>query len=183
MLEQSSTGRTYTRDQTSPRLRRAGCVCSRTPRRSCQSVLSKITAGSGNVILHRTSSDTNLSRRVFSLFKENAVHISTKNTSGISCARSYRYPTGRFLSRARFPRHCVPGYDRCVPTGRACNHFATASSYSAVMRFSSERLDEWGISRYFCAIPQMTIGYSQAWLVPPTTGRHPNGLLGQQLLT
>src|ERR1700726_5314741 len=30
--------------------------------------------------------------------------------------------------RRTFPRHFVPGYDRIVPTGRACRHFATASS-------------------------------------------------------
>ena len=70
--------------------------------------------------------------------------------------RSYR-PSGTFRNRARFPRHFVPGrlrrlrrarqpgvcattfcgravgfaesgYDRYVPTGRACSHFATAFS-------------------------------------------------------
>ena len=43
--------------------------------------------------------------------------ISTRNTSGISCARSYRtLRDGSF--EGRFPRHFVPGYDRVVPPGR-----------------------------------------------------------------
>jgi hypothetical protein len=45
----------------------------------------------------------------------------------------------------------------------------------------SERLDEYGISRYFSALPQITTGYSRASLVPPTTGLHSKDLLGQQL--
>jgi len=52
---------------------------------------------------------------------------------------------------------------------------------STQMLVVSEWLDEYGISRYFCALPQMTIGHSLAWLVPPTTGPHSNDLLGQQL--
>src|SRR5580693_2995196 len=40
----------------------------------------------------------------------------TRNTSGISCARSYRtLRDGSF--EGRFPRHFVPGYDRCCPYG------------------------------------------------------------------
>jgi hypothetical protein len=36
---------------------------------------------------------------------------------GICCARSHRtLRDGSF--EGRFPRHFVPGYDRCVPTGR-----------------------------------------------------------------
>src|ERR1700722_19178248 len=39
-----------------------------------------------------------------------------RNTSGISCARSYRtLRHGSFTGR--FPRHFVPGYDRCCPYG------------------------------------------------------------------
>src|ERR1700692_2736149 len=52
-------------------------------------------------------------------------HISTRNPSGISYARSYRtLRDGSFgvaLSQA-----LRAGYDRC--TGRACRHFATAPS-------------------------------------------------------
>ena len=54
-------------------------------------------------------------------------NISTRNTSGISCARSDRtLRDGSFepfdaLSlahgRGRFPRHFVPGYDRYCPSG------------------------------------------------------------------
>ena len=40
----------------------------------------------------------------------------TRNTSGKSCARSYRtLRDGSF--EGRFPRHFVPGNDRCPPTG------------------------------------------------------------------
>jgi hypothetical protein len=46
----------------------------------------------------------------------NTAHISARNTSGISCARSYRtLQDGSF--EGRFPRHSVPGYDRCCPSG------------------------------------------------------------------
>ncbi len=48
------------------------------------------------------------------------------NRSRTSLGPIIPYPTGRFF-RGRFPRHFVPGYDRCVPTGRACKRFATAS--------------------------------------------------------
>src|ERR1700724_1582775 len=42
--------------------------------------------------------------------------MSTRNSSGISCARSYRtLRDGSF--EGRFPRHFVPGYDHAVPLG------------------------------------------------------------------
>src|ERR1700730_17128842 len=37
------------------------------------------------------------------------------------------YPTGRF-SRGRFPRHFVPGYDRCCPYGTRWQTFRNSSS-------------------------------------------------------
>src|ERR1700730_11008033 len=47
---------------------------------------------------------------------KNTAHISTRNTSGISCSRSYRtLRDGSFEGRC--PRHFVPGYDRCCPYG------------------------------------------------------------------
>jgi len=52
---------------------------------------------------------------------------------------------------------------------------------STQMLVVSEWLDEYGISRYFCALLQMTIGCSRVWLVAPTTCLHSNDLLGQQL--
>jgi hypothetical protein len=58
----------------------------------------------------------------------NTVHISTRNIYGISCARSYRTLRDGSFEDA-FPRHFVPGYDRCVPPGQACRRFATASSW------------------------------------------------------
>src|ERR1700704_1711922 len=43
--------------------------------------------------------------------------ISTRNTSGIGCARSYRtLRDGTF--EGHFPRHFVPGYDHAVPPGQ-----------------------------------------------------------------
>ena len=52
----------------------------------------------------------------------NTAHISTRNTSGISCARSYRtLRDGSF--EGRFPRHFVPGYDRCCPYGTRLQTF------------------------------------------------------------
>jgi hypothetical protein len=43
--------------------------------------------------------------------------ISTRNTCGNDCARSYRtLQDGTF--EEHFPRHSVAGYDRVVPTGR-----------------------------------------------------------------
>jgi len=45
-------------------------------------------------------------------FLRNTTHISTRNTSGISCARPYRTPTGTVSFEGRFPRHFVQGYDR-----------------------------------------------------------------------
>ena len=47
----------------------------------------------------------------------------------ISCGRSYRtLRDGSF--EGRFPRHFVPGYDRCVPTGHAGRHFAALAKYN-----------------------------------------------------
>jgi hypothetical protein len=44
----------------------------------------------------------------------NTAHMSTRNTSGIRCARSYRtLRDGSF--EGRFARHFVPGYYRAVP--------------------------------------------------------------------
>jgi hypothetical protein len=54
-------------------------------------------------------------------------NISTKNTSLGLGTPDHTVPYGTVPWGWRCPRHCVPGYDRCVPTGRACNHFATAS--------------------------------------------------------
>ena len=52
----------------------------------------------------------------------NTAHISTRNTFGISCARSYRtLRDGSF--EGRFPRHFVPGYDRCCPYGTRLQTF------------------------------------------------------------
>src|SRR5271166_1751938 len=95
-------------------------------------------AGSGNGPLHRaaarTSSDTNLSRRVFSPSLRNTAHISTRNTSGISCARSYRtLRDGSF--EGRFPSTSCQATIGVVPTGRACRHFATASSITLLSIF------------------------------------------------
>jgi hypothetical protein len=89
-------------------------------------------SGPGNGPLHRaaarTSSDTNLSGREFRFCLRNTAHISTRNTSGISYARSYRtLRDGPF--EGRFPRHFVPGYDRTVPPG----HMGTATALNAEM--------------------------------------------------
>jgi hypothetical protein len=43
--------------------------------------------------------------------------MTTRNTSGMSCAPSYRaLRDGSF--EGHFPRHFVPGYDRVVPPGQ-----------------------------------------------------------------
>jgi hypothetical protein len=42
--------------------------------------------------------------------------MTTRNTPGVSCARSYRTLRDGSFER-RFPRHFVPGYDRTVPLG------------------------------------------------------------------
>ncbi|MEY2527425.1 MAG: hypothetical protein QOE73_2196 [Verrucomicrobiota bacterium] len=42
--------------------------------------------------------------------------MTTRNTSGICCARSYRTLRDDSLE-GRFPRYFVPGYDRVVPPG------------------------------------------------------------------
>ena len=53
----------------------------------------------------------------------------TRNTSGISCARSYRTLRDGSLA-GRFPRHFVPGYDRCCPYGTRCaGNFAIIGNY------------------------------------------------------
>ena len=63
-----------------------------------------------------------------SLCLRNTAHISTRNTSGISYARSYRtLRDGSF--EGRFPRHFVPCYDRTVPPG----HMSTATALKAEM--------------------------------------------------
>ena len=49
-------------------------------------------------------------------FDDSSDEISTRNTSGNSCGPIIPYPTGRFF-RGNFPRHFVPGYDRCCPFG------------------------------------------------------------------
>src|ERR1700734_3659169 len=55
-------------------------------------------------------------------------HISTRNTSGITCARSDRtLRDGSF--RSALPGTPCQGYDRIVPLGRAGKYFATASSF------------------------------------------------------
>ena len=52
----------------------------------------------------------------------NTAPISTRNTSGIGCARSYRtLRDGSF--EGRFPRHFVPGYDRGCPYGTCWQTF------------------------------------------------------------
>jgi hypothetical protein len=43
--------------------------------------------------------------------------ITTRNSSGMGCARIIPYPTGRSF-RGGYPRHFVPGYDRVVPLGQ-----------------------------------------------------------------
>src|ERR1700726_1585069 len=49
----------------------------------------------------------------------------TRNTSGISCARSDRtLRDGSF--EGRFPRHFVPGYDRCCPYGTRWQTFGNS---------------------------------------------------------
>ena len=58
----------------------------------------------------------------------NTAHISTRDTSGISRARSYRTLRDGSLE-GRLPRHFVPGYDRCRPSvtrWRTFRHFARA---------------------------------------------------------
>src|SRR6202030_1082326 len=58
---------------------------------------------------------------------ETMAHMSTRNTSGIRCARSYRtLRDGSFAGR--FPRHFVPGYDRCCPSGTRWQTFRNSIS-------------------------------------------------------
>jgi hypothetical protein len=75
---------------------------------------------SGNGSLHRaaarTSSDTNLSRRVFSLPEETRRTLRRRNTSGNSRARIIPYPTGRFF-RGTFPQALRARLRSCCPYG------------------------------------------------------------------
>ena len=83
-------------------------------------------AGSRNGPLHRaaarTSSDANLSRRVFNLPQETRRTFRRKIPLGLG-APDHTVPYGTVSFWARFPWHCVPGYDRCVPTGRCLQLF------------------------------------------------------------
>ena len=89
-----------------------GTVLSRDafPGTSCQAtiVLSLRDALADISQLHLAKAYCEMSRR------ENTAHISMRNTCGIRCARSYRtLRDGSF--EGRFPRHFMPGYDRCCP--------------------------------------------------------------------
>jgi len=76
-------------------------------------------AGSGNAPLQpaRTRSDTNFQEEYLAFSKKLHAHISIKKPLGLG-PPDHTVPYGTVFSRARFPRHCVPGYDRHVPTGR-----------------------------------------------------------------
>src|ERR1700734_2882344 len=64
--------------------------------------------------------------------------MSTRNTSGLRCARSYRtLRDGSF--EGRFPRHFVPGYDRCGPSGTRWQTFRNSIE---VVRFSNMERDQ-----------------------------------------
>src|SRR5271166_3657094 len=66
----------------------------------------------------------------------NTAHISTRNTSGISCARSYRtLRDGSF--EGRFTRHFVPGYDRCCPYGTRLQTFRNSIFSGTGVRYST----------------------------------------------
>jgi hypothetical protein len=67
--------------------------------------------------------------RRFDAFLKNPAHISTRNTSGISCARSYRTLRDGSFEDA-FPGTSCQATIGVVPTGRSCRHFATASNSS-----------------------------------------------------
>jgi hypothetical protein len=72
-------------------------------------------------------------------------HSATRNTSGISYARSYRtLRDGSF--EGRFPRHLVPGYDRCCPSGDALadisqQHLASSRVNVLKQKFSNLKLE------------------------------------------
>ena len=68
---------------------------------------------------HRTRT---FQEEYLAFLKKSTAHISTRNTSGISYARSYRtLRDGSF--EGRFPRHFVPGYDRTCPYGTRWHTF------------------------------------------------------------
>ena len=64
----------------------------------------------------RTSSDTNLSRRVFSLPKETR-RIFRREICVGSAAPDHTRTLRDGSFEGRFPRHFVPGYDHAVPLG------------------------------------------------------------------
>src|SRR5580700_10717786 len=70
----------------------------------------------------RTSSDTNLSRRVFSLPKKHGAQFDEL------AAPDHTVPYGTVPSRDAFPGTSCQATIGVVPTGRAGRHFATASS-------------------------------------------------------
>src|SRR5271155_5285283 len=74
------------------------------------------------VIRAGVRTDTNFQEQYLALPLRNTAPISTRNTSGISYARSYRtLRDGSF--EGRFPWHFVPGYDRCCPSGTRLQTF------------------------------------------------------------
>src|ERR1700751_4142805 len=84
----------------------------------------------GDIATHRpaarTSSDTNLSRSVFSL-KKHGRTFRREIPLGLA-APDHTVPYGTVLSRDTFPgtscqRHFVPGYDRCCPYGTLLQTF------------------------------------------------------------
>src|SRR3984893_5791454 len=74
----------------------------------------------------RTSSDTNLSRRVFSLPSETRRTFRREIPLGLATP-DHTVPYGTVLSRDAFPGTSCQATVGVVPTGRACRHFATAS--------------------------------------------------------
>src|SRR5271166_1798583 len=102
----------------------------------------------------------------------NTAHISTRNTSGISCARSYR--TLRDDSfEGRFPRHFVPGYDRCCPYGTRLQTFRNSISpgtgvWSSMRKWVKSRFIQLpGIQRVVAQVP----GEHPTWLAPSVEGK------------
>jgi hypothetical protein len=96
--------------------------------------------------------------------------IMTGNTSGMSCARSYRNLRDDALE-GRFSRHFVPGYDRVVPPGQYGSSAWNRVEYQRFPCLKSsraERLPEglhWSRSRY------------SAWHETPTSPMRPSTLL------
>ena len=76
----------------------------------------------------RTSSDANLSRRVFSHPQETRRTFRRKIPLDLAVPIT-PYPNGTVRFGARSPRHFVPGYDHAVPPG----HFATSSLQELVV--------------------------------------------------